>query len=98
MRRTCGSARPVNRKYSSVWSSTGKNPIVAPYSVRAQPGGTVSMPLLWDEVHRALDPRKFTIFTAAERIAARGDPLEGFFRIRPNVPEVVARLGRRLGA
>ncbi len=72
--------------------------IVAPYSVRAATGATVSMPLLWDEVHRALDPRKFTMFTVRERVDERGDPLDGFFDVRPNVAEVVGRLGKKLGA
>ncbi len=72
--------------------------IVAPYSVRATPGATVSLPLLWDEVHRALDPRDFSMFTARDRVASRGDPLAGFFDVTPDVPEVVRRLGAKLGA
>ena len=31
-RSICPAARPVSRRYASVWSSTGKKPIVAPYS------------------------------------------------------------------
>ncbi|HEX6765604.1 MAG TPA: DNA ligase D, partial [Polyangiaceae bacterium] len=51
--------------------------IVAPYSVRAWPGATVSTPLHWDEVHVALDPRRFTLVTVPTRLAETGDPFSG---------------------
>ncbi len=72
--------------------------IVAPYSVRAHPGATVSVPLRWEEVHRALDPREFSMFVVPTRVAERGDPLAGFFDVAPNVASVVAELGKKLGA
>ena len=72
--------------------------IVAPYSVRAHPGATVSLPLRWEDVHRALDPREFTMFAVPNRVAERGDALAGFFDVLPDVPHVVERLGKKLGA
>ena len=47
--------------------------IVAPYSVRPQPGATVSMPLHWDEVNTGLKISNFTIKNAMERISKTGD-------------------------
>jgi hypothetical protein len=51
--------------------------IVAPYSVRAWPGATVSTPLYWEEVHVALNPKRFTLVTVPTRLAESGDPLMG---------------------
>lgn len=47
--------------------------IAAPYSVRPRPGATVSMPLHWEEVHKGLDVRDFTIRTAYKRVQEMGD-------------------------
>jgi bifunctional non-homologous end joining protein LigD len=41
--------------------------LAAAYSVRPQPGATVSMPLDWSEVEPGLTPQQFTIHNAHER-------------------------------
>ena len=47
--------------------------IAAAYSLRPEPGATVSTPLRWDEV-ADVHPADFTIETIFERVAAAGDP------------------------
>jgi bifunctional non-homologous end joining protein LigD len=73
--------------------------IVAPFSVRPLPGGTVSMPLEWDEVNESLDPKAYTIKTAIERMEAmRSDPVLGAIEERPALPHVLERLSALLTA
>jgi bifunctional non-homologous end joining protein LigD len=92
--------RRVSERRGRMYIDTGQTgrsrTIVAPYSVRAYPGASVSTPLYWEEVHMALDPRLHTMFTVPARVAERGDPMEGLLRERPDIPRAVARLGKLL--
>jgi len=88
--------RLVARRGPRVYVDTGQTgqtrAIVAPYSVRAVPGATVSTPLTWDEVSYALDPRAFTMKTVPSRLATRGDPMRAMLGQKPDVARAVARL------
>ncbi|MBX3196962.1 MAG: hypothetical protein KF894_02295 [Labilithrix sp.] len=88
--------RTVSKRGQRVYVDTGQTgtsrAIVAPYSVRAVPGATVSTPLSWDELTPELDPRVFTIATVPARIAKRGDLLAGLLGTRPDVVAAVAKL------
>lgn len=47
--------------------------MASPYSVRPRPGAPVSMPLEWNEVKIGLDPSRFTLKNARDRILRKGD-------------------------
>jgi bifunctional non-homologous end joining protein LigD len=51
--------------------------ISAAYSVRPEPGATVSTPLTWDEVEAGVTPRDFRIDNVWERFASEGDLFDG---------------------
>jgi bifunctional non-homologous end joining protein LigD len=93
--------RVVAKRGPRVYVDTGQTgptrAIVAPYSVRAVAGATVSTPLLWDEVTPDLDPRAFTMKTVRERLVTLGDPMKSLLETRPDVPRAVARLGDLVG-
>jgi bifunctional non-homologous end joining protein LigD len=51
---------------------------VAPYGVRPRPRAPVAMPIEWDELEdRKLKPDRWTVATAADRLAAQGDAWKG---------------------
>ncbi len=94
--------RMKDKRGARVYVDTGQTgrsrTIVAPWSVRAHPGATVSTPLSWDEVGPTLDPTRFDVFTAVERARGLGDPMAPMLGERPDVPAAVGALGRLLGA
>lgn len=66
----------VNRKgkvYVDFLQNRPKATLAAPYSVRPKPEAPVSMPLYWDEVKKGLQPKKFTIKNAIQRMQKEGD-------------------------
>jgi DNA ligase D-like protein (predicted polymerase)/DNA ligase D-like protein (predicted 3'-phosphoesterase) len=66
--------RPTGYIYLDHLQNARGKSVVAPYSVRAQPGAPVSTPLEWQEVQRPLQPRDFTIRNVPQRLARQGDP------------------------
>jgi bifunctional non-homologous end joining protein LigD len=90
--------RRIDKRGGRLYVDTGQTgtsrTIVAPYSVRAAPGATVSTPLFWEELSGALDPRRFTILTVPDRVAELGDPFAAIFDSAPDIADSVGRLER----
>ena len=88
--------RIISKRGDKVYVDTGQTgptrTIASPYSVRAQPGATVSTPLEWGEVTTSLDPRAFTIRTVPARVAKMGDPMRALLDATPDVPAAIERL------
>lgn len=88
--------RRISERGGRVYIDTGQTgrsrTIVAPYSVRAFRGATVSTPLLWEELHLALRPEVFTMFALPQRVAERGDPMHELYASRPNIVAAVQKL------
>lgn len=74
-------ARPIASRGDKVYIDYLQNGrgklIVAPFSVRPQPGAPVSMPLTWRQVTKRLDPARWNIDTAVKKVAKDGDPMRG---------------------
>ena len=68
---------------------------VAPYSTRALPTATVSVPLHWDELDAKEDVRsRFTVSTVPQRVESVDDPWAGFFAAASEVTaEAVDAIG-----
>jgi len=63
------------------------------YSARASDYAGASAPLTWDEVHRGVDRRDFTIMTMPQRLKEIGDLWKPIFKARaPRLDKIGARL------
>jgi bifunctional non-homologous end joining protein LigD len=62
------------------------NTSIAAYSARARAGGTVSVPIAWEELTSRLRPERWTMKTTPKQLAARKDPWAEYFRARQTLP------------
>jgi bifunctional non-homologous end joining protein LigD len=69
-------------------TSTG----VAPWSPRAREGATIAVPIAWSEVNARLDPRKFTIHTAA-KILKKPDAWKALTKSAKPIAVAMKKLG-----
>jgi len=88
--------RRINQRGQRVYIDTGQTgrsrTIVAPYSVRAHKGATVSTPLEWDEVGANLTPTRWSMLSVPARVEERGDPMRPMLGERPDVARAVRNL------
>src|SRR5262245_368651 len=91
-------ARMIRTREGKVYVDFGQNgrgqTIVGPFSVRPLAGAPVSWPLRWSEVTTKLDPRRFTIRTAPERLAKDGDPMAPVLGEGIDIAAALGRLER----
>jgi bifunctional non-homologous end joining protein LigD len=81
-----------NALYIDTGQTGRSRAIVAPYSVRAHPGATVSTPLSWDEVSAGLVPARHSLFSVPERVAVRGDAMAELLRVKPDLARATERI------
>jgi bifunctional non-homologous end joining protein LigD len=90
--------RRKEKRGGRVYLDTGQTgrsrTIVSAYSVRAYAGATVSTPLFWEEVHLALRPERYSMFTVPDLVKSRGDALLGFAEQQPDIQAALLRLER----
>lgn len=90
-------ARPLKARKGKVYVDFGQNGqgrvLVAPFSVRAEPAASVSMPLKWSEVNGRLDNANYHISNAIRRMRRlREDPLADVLTDQPDLVRALALL------
>jgi bifunctional non-homologous end joining protein LigD len=95
--------RAVRRREGKVYVDYLQNGhgklLVAPFSARAEPAASVSMPLGWHEVNRRLTNDRFTIDNAARRMSRlKQDPLREVLSLKPDLQAALAALLELTGA
>jgi len=62
-------------------NARGKS-LAAPFTARAKPGATVSMPLIWKQISKGVQIRDFTITNVPDLLKKKGDAWKDFFASR----------------
>lgn len=66
--------------------------LAAPFSLRAEPGAPVSMPLEWNELKRGIRPTDYTISNALEHIKSKKDPFKAVLQKGINLKKCLANI------
>ena len=77
--------RQKQQVYVDAMQNARGKTIAAPFSARAKPGATVSMPLTWKQVEKGVKIADFTIRNAPELAKKNGNAWETFFESRQSL-------------
>jgi len=84
---TIKKAARTNRIFVDYLRNSREATAIAPYSTRARPGATVSVPLTWEELGAQKVSNAFTLENLPKRLARlRRDPWENMARIKQPLP------------
>ena len=85
-----------NRIFVDYLRNSREATAVAPYSTRARPGATVSVPLTWDELGKQKSPNFYTVENLPKRLAKlRKDPWAGIGKLKQRLPDIGKQKTRR---
>jgi bifunctional non-homologous end joining protein LigD len=71
--------RQTQQVYVDAMQNARGKTIASPYSARAKPGATISMPLTWKQIDKAVKISDFTIQNAPKLVEKHGDAWRSFF-------------------
>jgi len=71
--------RQKQQVYVDAMQNARGKTIASPYSARAKPGATVSMPLIWKQIEKGVRISDFTIQNVPELVGKISDPWKEFF-------------------
>jgi bifunctional non-homologous end joining protein LigD len=78
-----------NRLFVDYLRNSREATAVAPYSTRARPGATVSVPLTWEELGKQKSANAFTVLNLSKRLAKiKKDPWAGMDRVKQALPRL----------
>ena len=78
-----------NRIFIDYLRNSREATAIAPYSTRARPGATVSVPLTWDELGDQKSANDYTVLNLSKRLAKmRSDPWAGMNRVKQALPRL----------
>ncbi len=81
-----------NRIFVDYLRNSREATAIAPYSTRARPGATVSVPLSWEELGSQKAPNLFTVQNLPKRLArSRKDPWAQIGRLKQRLPAIPKR-------
>ena len=93
----CTVARMVRQRENKVYIDYLQNGhgqlLVAPLSARAEPAGSVSMPVKWSELNDDLHNARFNLKNAVDWLAKHGDSMADVMTTVPDLATALDRLG-----